>query len=353
MSRDYRIFHLFLFLLSSLLPVYINASPHPQRGGDRHRHGPVTTTTAAVVPQTTTLLNNGNGVVNPGVRTQSTTIIGDGNDSTTLIRNGGSATTSTTATKGPVITNSPSTGTGGGKRGLAYNDTSPSLDVFASSDITWVHDWSSSPGNAPSEFLFVPTLWSDKSPHSDNWDTLANGHQYLMSFNEPDIVGQANMQVGEAVAAYKLLMFPKRTGGVQIGAPSVSSGSGTNEAGIPMGTSWLGQFLDQCNDPNTCVADFVSGHWYGCPGGTCTVEADVTSFQNYVNDLISTAGGREVWIPEFQRYGDVDGQKSFLEATLPFLDKSAVVRYAYYMVAEGILTTNGQPNELGTAYAGV
>ena len=75
-----------------------------------------------------------------------------------------------------------------------------------------------------------------------------------MSFNEPDIVGQANMQVGDAVAAYKELMFPQRKSGVQIGAPSVSSGSGENEAGIPMGTGWLGQFLDQCDDENTCVA---------------------------------------------------------------------------------------------------
>lgn len=75
-----------------------------------------------------------------------------------------------------------------------------------------------------------------------------------MSFNEPDIVGQANMQVGEAVTAYKKLMFPLRKSGVQIGAPSVSSGSGTNEAGIPMGMGWLGQFLEQCDDENTCAA---------------------------------------------------------------------------------------------------
>lgn len=75
-----------------------------------------------------------------------------------------------------------------------------------------------------------------------------------MSFNEPDIVAQANMQVGDAVAAYKELMFPLRKTGVQIGAPSVSSGSGENEAGIPMGTGWLGQFLEKCDDENTCVA---------------------------------------------------------------------------------------------------
>ncbi|KAI4253453.1 MAG: hypothetical protein L6R42_007574 [Xanthoria sp. 1 TBL-2021] len=348
MSLNHKIFP--LLLLAFLLPPLINGSPHPQRGGN-HRHGRPVESVAVVGPPTiTTSLDNSNAF-----KPQPTDII-DNDDTTTIstpIRGSGGATTTTTGPNGPIITSSPSTGTGGGKRGLAYNSSSPSLQIFANTEITWVHNWYSSPGDAPSEFLFVPTLWSDESPHSDNWDTLAAGHQYLMSFNEPDIVGQANMQVGEAVTAYKNLMFPLRKSGVQIGAPSVSSGSGTNEAGIPMGTGWLGQFLDQCDDENTCVADFVSGHWYGCPSGTCSVSADVSSFQSYVNDLIGTAKGRDVWVPEFQRYGDAGGQQEFLEAVLPWLDSSAVVRYAYYMVVDGILTTGGQVNELGGTYAGV
>ncbi|KAL8769242.1 MAG: hypothetical protein Q9209_004743 [Squamulea sp. 1 TL-2023] len=300
---------------------------------------------------TPTVLNDGNGIlIQPTtVVGQSTINIDEDDDTPTAIATRGATTT---AANGPIITDIPSTGTRGGKRGLAYNESSPSLETFASSDITWIHDWSFSPGNAPSDFMFVPTLWSDESPHTDNWDTLASGHRYLMSFNEPDIISQANMPVGDAVSAYKELMFPKRTGGVQVGAPSVSSGSGLNEAGIPMGTGWLRQFLEQCDNPNTCVADFVCGHWYGCPGGTCTVAADITSFQSYVNDTISTAAGRDVWIPEFQRYGDAAGQKEFLEVVLPWLDSSAVVRYAYYMVVDGILTTGGQVNDLGTTYAG-
>ena len=75
-----------------------------------------------------------------------------------------------------------------------------------------------------------------------------------MSFNEPDIIAQANMDVGPAVDVYKRFMFPQRAKGAKISAPSVSSGSGKNEAGIPMGTGWLSQFLSQCDDENTCVA---------------------------------------------------------------------------------------------------
>lgn len=58
-------------------------------------------------------------------------------------------------------------------------------------------------------------------------------------------------------------------------------------------------------------------------------------------------------MPEFQRYGDAGGQQEFLEAVLPWLDSSAVVRYAYFMVVDGILTTGGEVNALRGAYAGV
>ncbi|KAL8858198.1 MAG: hypothetical protein Q9178_005210 [Gyalolechia marmorata] len=320
MPLDYRLHS--LLLLSFILPTLVNAIPHPQDWANNRRPRPDTNGVVVTPPTTTTVPEDGNVDVRQAVV--------DNDDDTTT----------------PPAS-------GAGKRGLAFNEASPSLESFTNSDITWVHNWHSQPGNAPSEFLFVPTLWSDKSPHSDNWDTLANGHPYLMSFNEPDIVAQANMAVGDAVSAYTKLMFPKRTGSVKIGAPSVCSGSGTNEAGIPMGTSWLRQFLEQCNDPNTCVADFVSGHWYGCPDGTCSVDDDVKSFQNYVDDVISVAEGREVWIPEFQRYGDPSQQKEFLDKVMPWLDASAVARYAYFMVRDGILTTDGRVNELGAAFAGV
>ncbi|KAL9582357.1 MAG: hypothetical protein Q9203_005531, partial [Teloschistes exilis] len=292
MSRDYRIVSfLFLFFLS-----LINASPHPQfnGNGNRHRHAAaVTTVVAAPAAITTVIPGNGNGN-------------GNNNEETSTLQNNPNPTGNGNT---PLITDTPTTGTGNGKRGLAYNSSSPSLSVFANTDITWVHDWNSDPLDAPSQFLFVPTLWSDESPHSDNWASLAAGHQYLMSFNEPDNVGQANMRVADALTAYKNLMMPQRKAGAKISAPSVSSGSGNNEAGIPMGTGWLSSFLEGCNDDNTCQADFVSGHWYGCPGGTCTVASDLTAFKGYVNDLIATADGRDVWIPEFQRYGDVDQQK--------------------------------------------
>lgn len=235
MSSHYRIVLLSLSFFS--LSTLTHASPYPQ-WGSRHRQGPAVAVT-----------NTGSNAVVPPTNDGS----GGENTITTVTQGGGSNPTAVPNTGNPPTADNPSTDTGNGRRGLAYDSSSPSLDVFANSDVTWVHNWNSAPGDAPSSFTFVPTLWSDQSPHSDNWAQNAAGHQYLMSFNEPDIVGQANMEVGAAVAAFQKLMIPLRSSTVKIGAPSVSSGSGNNEAGIPMGTGWLRQFLESCNDPNTCV----------------------------------------------------------------------------------------------------
>ncbi|KAI4244449.1 MAG: hypothetical protein LQ352_006792, partial [Teloschistes flavicans] len=205
MSRNYRIVSFLILFFLNL----INAIPHPQFNGNRHRHAAAVTTVVAA-PVTTVIRGNGNDDTTTAPNAPNPTGTGTGNT--------------------PIITDTPSTGTGGGKRGLAYNSSSPSLSVFTNTDITWVHDWNSDPLDAPATFQFVPTLWSDQSPHSDNWANLAAGHPYLMSFNEPDNTGQANMKVSDALSAYKALMMPQRTGSVKISAPSVSSGSGNNDA---------------------------------------------------------------------------------------------------------------------------
>ncbi|KAL8944126.1 MAG: hypothetical protein Q9216_000631 [Gyalolechia sp. 2 TL-2023] len=340
MSRDSRVFSLFFlhFLLSSLTV----ASPYPQ-WGNSHRHNAEsvveTATNAPITAPQPTFAQPASGSSDP------TTVSDDPLPTIT-----GSSSSSS------------STGTGGGKRGLAYNSSSPSLSPFSNTDITWSHNWDSAPSDSSSQFIFVPTLRSDQSPYSENWDQNVAGHEYLMSFNEPDIVAQANMTVSSAVDKYKTLMFPKRTSGVKIGAPSVTSGSGTNETSAttaqlvkrkPLHKTTTQFPYSLANPHPPLYSDFISGHWYGCPSGSCAIQDDVNAFNAYIDDLVSTAQGREVWIPEFQRYGDVEGQKQFLESVLPTLDgNAAVTRYAYYMVADGMMMTGGQPNELGRTFAG-
>ena len=242
----------------------------------------------------------------------------------------------------------------GGKRGLAYNPTSPNLNIFtAFSAITWGYNWDSAPAGLPSQYQFVPTLFSTLSVHTGQWDTnakaaiSASGTCHLMSFNEPDMPApQANMPVGAAVAAWKQYMAPYAGSNVKLGSPSVSNGVGTNPTtGQPMGLDWLKPFLEQCSG---CPIDFVPVHWYGCSGG-CDVHNDISAFKTDIGNAIKVAGDRPVWVTEL---GTNSGDPTtFMNEVLPWLDgQSGVERYAYFMVEEGVLTSGNGLSPLGHQY---
>ncbi len=266
---------------------------------------------------------------------------------------------STTSNAGTNSNSNPGTTTSSsGKRGLAYNPSSGNLDIWSGySQISWGYNWDDTPQGLPSKFQYVPTLWGLASVHSGNWDsavkaaTTGSGTNYLMSFNEPDNEGQANMDVASAVAGFNQYMKPYASNNVLLGAPSVTNGAGTNSAGIPIGLDWLSPFLEQCTG---CPISFVPIHWYGCQNG-CPVSSDVADFQSHVQSAIkaavnpTTGKNVPVWVTEFQSFTDPE---SFLGEILPWLDgQSGVERYAYFMATDGILVSGGTVNAVGAKYA--
>ena len=246
-------------------------------------------------------------------------------------------------------------GGGGAKRGLAYNPSSPSLDIFDSySKITWGYNWDSAPAGLPSKYEYVPTLFSNADVHTQLWtqnakNAISGGAKCFMSFNEPDIASpQANMPVSVAVAAWNQYMQPY-AGQVQLGSPSVSNGAGQNPAtGQPMGLDWLTAFLQQCSG---CSISFVPVHWYGCNAGAgCNVQGDISAFKTQITQAMKTAGSLPIWVTEF---GTNSGDPTtFLNAVLPWLDsQSQVHRYAYFMVEDGKLTSGNSLSPVGQQYA--
>lgn len=257
------------------------------------------------------------------------------------------------------------------KRGLAYNDRSPPLDIFLSHPkITWAHSWSALDFSLPPQLEFVPTL-PDLSAYSiSHWPSHlqralsrktispAAKTQYVMSFNEPDQHDQkAFMDPSAAAAAYKQYISPLSSSSsppsgriIKVGSPSV-----TNGVDPSMGLNYLSAFLSACGPD--CPIDFVPIHWYGCPAGSCPVSEDVTLFKKQITDAMIAAKGKPIWIPEFQRLGDQDGQVEFLAAVLPWLDadeQSQIERYAYFMAADGFLLDDrsggGRLSKVGEIY---
>ena len=73
-----------------------------------------------------------------------------------------------------------------------------------------------------------------------------------------------------------------------------------------------------------------------------------------MSSAITTANGLDVWITEFQHFGSEQDQQSFISQALTWLDdpaQSKIVKYAYFMVIDGILTSGGSLNSAGTTYA--
>lgn len=246
-----------------------------------------------------------------------------------------------------------------GKRGLAYNSSSPSPSIFSGDNkITWAHDWSPISFNMiPNQFAFVPTLADISAASLQAWNMQAqlaiskdsSSLTYLMSFNEPDYWGSQSYleglgNVDAAVIAYKQYINKYGSDTVKLGSPSVTNGV---EKG--MGITYLTRFLDACND---CKIDFVPVHWYGCdPGPACNVNSDVQLFKTQISQAMEAAKGKPVWIPEFQHKGALSDQQAFLEAVLPWLDEqSQIERYAYFMLWDGFLTTGGKKNEVAMTY---
>ncbi len=95
--------------------------------------------------------------------------------------------------------------------------------------------------------------------HDANWDSYSNINSkqkstHALAFNEPDQTNQANMTVGQAIAAW-----PNMTeSGLRVGAPAVSDSGVTGQ-----GLDWLYSFMGQATSLNYRV-DFIPIHWYKC-----------------------------------------------------------------------------------------
>jgi hypothetical protein len=241
---------------------------------------------------------------------------------------------------------SPSTG---GQRGLSYNEASLT-NAFAGQGMTWAYNWGNSPGGTILSGLeFVPMLWGLNSVSGWNAaakSAIASGSTHLLSFNEPDLPTQSNIDPSTAATNHITYMNPLSGNGVQIGSPAITNSASTSP---PQGIAWLTEFFTAC--AGNCKVDFVAFHWYA-------TASSFAYFQQQVQDVISAAaaaGVSKVWLTEFQASGTDAEVEAFMAQALPFLDSTpAVERYAYFMCATGagdLVDSSSSLSAIGQAYA--
>jgi hypothetical protein len=238
------------------------------------------------------------------------------------------------------------------KKGVGVWKFTGLSDALADVGAGWYYNWAPSNDDVPgpASVEFVPMIWG-KANATDA--TIAQAKREsegeLLGFNEPDMAGQANMSVEDALAAWPKLQAT----GLRLGSPAVAYGGDT--AG-----GWLDRFMSGANDKGYRV-DFITLHWYGSDFS----DAAVNQFLGYV-DAVHKRYNKPIWITEYglmnfsgsPKYPS-DAQKvAFINgSTKGMQSRSYVERYAWFglpavgdSVDFGLYKDGHTPTAAGQAY---
>ncbi|MDY7088620.1 MAG: sigma-70 family RNA polymerase sigma factor [Actinomycetota bacterium] len=250
-------------------------------------------------------------------------------------------------TKAPVVV----TAKASKKKGVGvweFTGTRAALDDIGAG---WYYNWSSNnrsmPG--PSDVEFVPMIWGKDNVTAATLAEAKKEGDVLLGFNEPDMDGQANMTVEQALADWPELQAT----GMRLGSPAVAFGGDT--AG-----GWLDRFMTGAKKKGYRV-DFITLHWYGSDFS----KAAVGQFLGYV-DAVHKRYGKPVWITEYGLMNFAGSPKyptqaqlvTFINGSTKGLQKRAYVeRYAWFglpavgdSVDFGLYRDGNSPTEAGKAY---
>jgi RNA polymerase sigma factor (sigma-70 family) len=216
----------------------------------------------------------------------------------------------------------------------------------------WYYNWAASNDDVPgpSGVEYVPMIRA-KGDAGDA--TIAKAKKEsggeLLGFNEPDMAGQADMSVEDALAAWPKLQAT----GLRLGSPSVAYGGDT--AG-----GWLDRFMSGAKDKGYRV-DFITLHWYGSDFSPAAVD----QFLGYV-DAVHKRYDKPVWVTEFglmnfsgsPKYPTSAQLVTFIKgATAGLQKRSYVERYAWFglpavgdSVDFGLYKDGDTPTAAGEAY---
>lgn len=224
--------------------------------------------------------------------------------------------------------------------------------ALSESGARWYYTWSSAHSgiSTPHGVEFVPMIWGNGSVTAGALAQAKSAGHYLLGFNEPDLSGQANMSVSQALG-----LWPKlQATGLRLGSPAVATGGAT-----PGG--WLDQFMSGAKARGYRV-DFIALHWYGGDFVTANAVNQLKSYLQAVYDRYH----KPIWLTEFAlinfsggtHYPSPSAQAAFLTASTEMLDGlSFVSRYAWFALpaaddgpSTGLFTSGPAVTAVGRAF---
>ena len=237
------------------------------------------------------------------------------------------------------------------KRGMAYGYHSVNDLNAVKPGISWWYNWSSTPDAGIANYYksvgaeFVPMLWNNNYTVADVIAQIPSGTKYLLAFNEPNFVIEANMTPAQAVAAWPKVEQVAAAKGLEIvsAVPAYCGGSACNGYTDPV--AWHNEFFNLCP---TCKVDYIAFHNYEpTTGGLLALTNNLKVFN------------RPVWVTEFAYYDPATqaAKISYLQtAVSSFENDPDIYRYSWFTGRRpdnssiDILGADGVLTPLGSAY---
>lgn len=217
------------------------------------------------------------------------------------------------------------------KRGLGYGTHSVEDLAVISKGISWWYNWSYSPDLAVKDVYqqygveFVPMAWNGNFNDQAMRAYIA-AHpdvKYILAFNEPNFIDQANMTPSQAVAQWPRLEAIANEFGLKIVSVAMNyCGNCVTENGTTYYSpfDYFDDFFRLCP---TCKVDAISIHAY---------MPDVNGVEWYVNEFKKY--GKPIWMTEFSAWETVktlDDQKRMLIQVVDSFENNAdMQRYAWF-----------------------
>ncbi len=221
------------------------------------------------------------------------------------------------------------------KRGLAYGYHSYNDIETLLPELSWWYNWSETPENNILQsfqnyaYEFVPMTWNNNF-NENNLRAFLENHpetKYLLAFNEPNFLAQANMTPSQVVALWPTIESIADDYNLEIVSPAVNfCGNCVTENGTNYTSpfDYLDDFFELCEG---CRVDHIAIHVY-----MNTIEA--TSW--YINEFKKY--NRPIWVTEFAGWEEngvinsIDDQINYMMSAVDFFESEPdVFRYAWFI----------------------
>lgn len=248
------------------------------------------------------------------------------------------------------------------KRGYGFGQHQLGDMAALSVGTTWWYNWWHRPENAVLNIYhtygmeFVPQAWSDDFNETALREFLA-AHpnvNYIMGFNEPNFVHQANMTPRQAAVAWQRIEDIADDFDLKIIGPALNY---SPDPPYHDPFEWKNAWLAECRlvDPvDSCRFDYVNVHSYMNTVGA--LEWFLGEWRRY---------GKPIWLTEFCAWDGIEQtatptiQQNFMRHALPMLDGDPwVYRYAWFIARSSgipfnsLLAGDGELTPLGYIYTG-